>query len=41
MKHIIQLCLLLASPVMVFVYLRNSFRNVDNLHANYELKYAE
>lgn len=29
------------SPVMVLVYLRNSFRNVDNIHANYQLEYAD
>lgn len=41
MKIVIKLCLFIASPVMVVMYLRNSFRNVDNLHANYELRYAE
>lgn len=41
MKFVIKLSLILLSPVMVLVYLRNSFRNVDNIHANFELKYAE
>lgn len=41
MKVVIRFCLLIASPVMLAMYLRNSFRNVDNIHARYELNYAE
>jgi hypothetical protein len=41
MKLVIRLCFIVASPLMVFMYMKNSFRNVDNIHANYELKYAE
>ncbi len=41
MKFVVKISLMLLSPVMVVVYLRNSFRNVDNLHVNYELNYAE
>lgn len=41
MKFMIKLSLIVLSPVMVLVYLRNSFRNVDDIHANYDLKYAE
>ena len=41
MKTMIKLSLIVLSPVMVLLYLRNSFRNVDNLHVNYDLKYAE
>lgn len=41
MKIVVKISLILLGPVMVMVYLRNSFRNVDNLHANYELNYAE
>ncbi len=41
MKVVIKMSLIILSPVMVVVYLRNSFRNVDNLHVNYDLKYAE
>ncbi len=41
MKFMIKLSFIVLSPVMVLVYLRNSFRNVDDIHANYDLKYAE
>ncbi len=41
MKIIIKLSLIVLSPVMVMMYLRNSFRSIDNLHANFELNYAE
>lgn len=41
MKIIIKLSFMALSPFMVLVYLRNSFRNVDNIHANYQLEYTE
>ncbi len=41
MKIIVKLSFIVFSPVMVLVYLRNSFRSVDNIHANYDLNYAE
>lgn len=41
MKFMIRLSFIVLSPVMVLVYLRNSFRNVDDIHANYDLNYAE
>ncbi|MES2529053.1 MAG: hypothetical protein V4598_18345 [Bdellovibrionota bacterium] len=41
MKIIVKISFIIFSPVMVLVYLRNSFRSIDNLHANYDLKYAE
>ncbi len=41
MKIIVKISFIIFGPLMVLVYLRNSFRNVDNLHANYDLKYAE
>ena len=41
MKIMIKLSFIILSPVMVLVYFRNSLREVDNLHANYDLKYAE
>lgn len=41
MKIIIKLSFIILSPVMVLVYFRNSLREVDNLHVNYDLKYAE
>lgn len=41
MKLAIRICFIIASPVMVVMYLRNSFRNVDNIHAHYQLNFAE
>lgn len=41
MQIIVRLSFIILGPVMVLVYLRNSFRNIDNLHANYDLKYVD
>jgi hypothetical protein len=39
MQTLIRLGLLLLSPYLIVVYWKNSLREVDNLHANYELNY--
>lgn len=32
---------LIISPILLVIYWRNSLRQVENLHANYDLNYAE
>lgn len=39
MKTLIRLSLVLMSPYLLVVYWRNSMREVDNLHAAFELNY--
>lgn len=39
MKTLIRAGLLLMTPYLVFVYWRNTFREVNDIHANYELQY--
>ncbi len=39
MKTLIRFSLVLMSPYLLVVYWRNSMREVDNLHAGFELNY--
>ncbi len=39
MKTLIRFGLLLLSPYLLIVYWRNSMRELDDLHARYELTY--
>jgi hypothetical protein len=39
MKIAIRLSLILLSPYLLVIYWRNSLREVENIHANYELQF--
>lgn len=39
MKTLIRFALVLMSPYLLLVYWRNSMREVDNIHARYELNF--
>lgn len=39
MKLMIRLSLILMSPYLLVVYWRNSMKEIDDLHAHYELNY--
>jgi hypothetical protein len=41
MHLIIRLSFIILAPVMVIIYLWNSYRNVEDIHAHYSLNYAE
>lgn len=41
MQIMLRVSLIIASPVLMMVYWRNSMKQLDNIHANYDLKYAE
>lgn len=41
MNLIIRISFMILSPVFLYIYWRNSFRQIDDLHANFDLKYAE
>jgi hypothetical protein len=41
MQIVLRISYLLISPVLMLVYWRNSMKTIDNLHANYELRYAD
>ncbi len=39
MKILIHLSLILVAPYFMFVYWRNSMRELNDIHAEYELKF--
>lgn len=39
MQTLIRFGLILMSPYLLLVYWRNTHKNVENLHAHYELNY--
>jgi hypothetical protein len=39
MQFIVRLSLIVLTPYLLLVYWRNSMREMDNLHAQYELNY--
>lgn len=41
MNVAIRISFIILSPVLILIYWRNSFRQIDDLHANFDLKYAE
>ena len=41
MNIAIRISFILLSPVFLFIYWRNSLRQIDDLHANFDLNYAE
>lgn len=41
MQTVLRISYLLISPILLFVYWHNSMKVVGELHANYELKYAD
>lgn len=41
MNIAIRISFILLSPVFLFIYWRNSLRQIEDLHANFDLKYAD
>ncbi len=41
MNTIIRISFILLSPVFLYIYWRNSLRQIDDLHANFDIKYAD
>lgn len=39
MKTLIRFALIMMSPYLMFVYWRNTLREVGDIHANFELNY--
>jgi hypothetical protein len=41
MQIISRFAFIFVSPILLYIYWRNSIRELDNLHAHFELKYLE
>lgn len=41
MQNIMRMSFMLMAPILVLIYWRNSMRELEDLHANYDLKYLE